>query len=77
MAAQDPGAEADALWLFGYGSLIWKPPPHFDRRIPGWVTGYVRRFWQARYFGPPFTLFIPTLPLIDHVSAQRPNPTCP
>ncbi|WDK19005.1 ChaC-like protein [Colletotrichum graminicola] len=27
-------------------SLIWKPPPHFDRRIPGWVTGYVRRFWQ-------------------------------
>ncbi|KAK0368986.1 ChaC-like protein [Colletotrichum limetticola] len=35
------------FWLYGYGSLIWKPPPHFDRRIPGWVTGYVRRFWQA------------------------------
>lgn len=35
------------FWLFGYGSLIWKPPPHFDLRIPGYITGYVRRFWQA------------------------------
>ncbi|KAH8737328.1 ChaC-like protein-domain-containing protein [Ilyonectria robusta] len=35
------------FWLYGYGSLIWKPPPHFDTRIPGYVTGYVRRFWQV------------------------------
>ncbi|KAE8415747.1 ChaC-domain-containing protein [Aspergillus pseudocaelatus] len=35
------------LWVFGYGSLIWKPPPHYDQRVPGYVNGYVRRFWQA------------------------------
>ncbi|GAB1311249.1 glutathione-specific gamma-glutamylcyclotransferase [Madurella fahalii] len=46
MSVEGPPAQTDELWLFGYGSLIWKPPPHFDRRIPGWVTGYVRRFCQ-------------------------------
>ncbi|KAF1832352.1 ChaC-like protein [Decorospora gaudefroyi] len=24
-------------------SLIWKPPPHYDQRIPGYIEGYVRR----------------------------------
>ncbi|KAJ5549235.1 hypothetical protein N7513_006469 [Penicillium frequentans] len=35
------------LWVFGYGSLIWKPPPHYDQRVPGYISGYVRRFWQS------------------------------
>ncbi|KAM3419719.1 Gamma-glutamylcyclotransferase [Cercospora zeina] len=34
------------LWLFGYGSLIWKPPPHYDLRLPGYIEGFIRRFWQ-------------------------------
>ncbi|EFQ98962.1 hypothetical protein MGYG_01974 [Nannizzia gypsea CBS 118893] len=38
---------AGDLWVFGYGSLIWKPPPHYDQRVAGYIKGYVRRFWQV------------------------------
>ncbi|KAF2675469.1 ChaC-like protein [Microthyrium microscopicum] len=44
MAAEDL---SDGFWLFGYGSLIWKPPPKYDQRLPGYIQGYVRRFWQS------------------------------
>ncbi|RDW67843.1 gamma-glutamylcyclotransferase [Coleophoma cylindrospora] len=48
-AGGSPLAEAASdFWIFGYGSLIWKGPPHFDQRVAGYVTGYVRRFWQMR-----------------------------
>ncbi|HTE56415.1 MAG TPA: gamma-glutamylcyclotransferase [Kofleriaceae bacterium] len=33
-------------WIFGYGSLIWRPAfPHLARR-PGWIDGWSRRLWQ-------------------------------
>ncbi|KAJ1310784.1 hypothetical protein OPQ81_009304 [Rhizoctonia solani] len=33
--------------VFGYGSLIWKPPPYYAERVPGFLKGYVRRFAQS------------------------------
>ncbi len=45
------GAEADSgpavLWIFGYGSLVWRPEfPHLESRA-AWVEGWTRRFWQG------------------------------
>lgn len=35
--------------VFGYGSLIWKPPPQVVARTPGYLKGYVRRFAQKSH----------------------------
>ncbi len=35
------------LWIFGYGSLVWRPDfAHVERR-PARLLGYARRFWQG------------------------------
>jgi cation transport protein ChaC len=43
------------LWIFGYGSLIWKPELVFDRRITARVHGYHRRLclWSRINRGTP------------------------
>ena len=34
-------------WIFGYGSLIWRPDfPHAEAQ-PAAITGWARRFWQG------------------------------
>ncbi|KAF9527883.1 ChaC-like protein [Crepidotus variabilis] len=35
--------------VFGYGSLIFKPPPHVTDQAPGFLKGYVRRFAQKSH----------------------------
>ncbi|KAF8234824.1 ChaC-like protein [Tricholoma matsutake] len=35
--------------VFGYGSLIFKPPPHTIAQAPGFLKGYVRRFAQKSH----------------------------
>jgi cation transport regulator ChaC len=38
---------ASEEWIFGYGSLLWRPAFPFTERRPAMLTGWVRRFWQG------------------------------
>jgi cation transport regulator ChaC len=35
------------VWIFGYGSLIFRPAFPFARRVPARTVGWARRFWQG------------------------------
>lgn len=37
------------IWLFGYGSLIYKVDFTFIERRPAWLRGWTRRFWQGSH----------------------------
>lgn len=34
-------------WVFGYGSLVWRPAFDHLERVPGFIRDFSRRFWQG------------------------------
>jgi cation transport protein ChaC len=43
----EPAVNSPTNWIFGYGSLIWRPDFAYVQRVPATLPGYVRRFWQG------------------------------
>jgi len=46
---RDPFPGHSEIWLFGYGSLIYKADFNYLERRPATIRGWVRRFWQGSH----------------------------
>jgi len=46
---RQPLDHLDSVWLFGYGSLIYKADFPFIQRRPARIHGWLRRFWQGSH----------------------------
>ncbi|KAM8921377.1 glutathione-specific gamma-glutamylcyclotransferase 1 [Pelodytes ibericus] len=47
---EEPISLNKSLWIFGYGSLVWKPDFEFTSSKVGFIPGYSRKFWQGDTF---------------------------
>lgn len=43
----ESSTSTDHRWVFGYGSLVWRPAFPFLERVPGYICGWERRYWQG------------------------------
>lgn len=67
----DSAVSQDEVWVFGYGSLMWRPGFAFIERRVARLHGYHRHFcvWSHRYRGSPR---VPGLVLgLDHGGSCR------
>ena len=44
---QDGKVSADAMWVFGYGSLVWNPEFPVAERVVAHLSGYARSFCMS------------------------------
>lgn len=52
-----------AMWVFGYGSIMWKAGFHYDERVVGFIKDYRRVFYQG--FDMYLLFFLSVLNLCD------------